>query len=256
MVWKYALNGLEGDPFVKGAINKYGDRVTFQIMPDLTVQDISTTDGSITQQEIILTQGTITINKWKGVKVQVVDIVEAQSVIRWEDELAKAFGEAISEQQDIDVLTLVASLTTNPLGDANAFSDPKVLLAQRTLDDAKIPKDDRTWAISPIAEADLMANDKFTIASATGFQRGLQVEGGRITGLYGTRVVVTPLVTTTSSQRDNVLFHREAFGVVMQKDFKITNFGKVQFSREYGADALYGVAILRDDHAARVRSAA
>lgn len=171
-VWKHALNGIEGDEFVKGAITKFGDRVTFQIMPDLTVQDISTTDGSITQQEVVLTQGTITINKWKGVKVQVVDIVEAQSVVRWEDELAKAFGEAISEQQDIDLLSLVASLTTNPLGDATSFSDAKVLLAQRTLDDAKVPKEDRTWVLAPIAEADLMSNDKFTIASATGFQIG------------------------------------------------------------------------------------
>ena len=256
MVWKHCMNGLEGDPFVKGAINKFGDTVTFQIMPSITVQDISTTDGSITRQEISPTQGTITIDSWKGAEVFVVDIVDAQSVIQWQDELSDAFGKAVSEAQDTSILALVANLTTNAQGDTNAFSDPKVLLAQRTLDTAKVPRMDRTWAISPTAEADLMTNDKFVIASATGFQRGLQVEGGRITGLYGTPVVVTPLVTPTSAQLDNVLFHKEAFGVVMQKDFKFEVRARTSFGTTYAASALYGVATLRDNHAVRSRSGA
>lgn len=255
-VWKLVTNGIEGDAFVKGAITKFGDRVTFQIFPAITVQDISTTDGSITAQEIIPTAATITINKWKGMETDIVDIVGAQSVLDWESEFAEAFGKAISQQQDTDVLTLVGSLTTNALGDANAFSDAKILLAQRTLDDLKVPKEDRNWVIAPIAQADLLSVDKFTLANATGFGKGLQVENGRVSALYGTPVTTTPLVTTTSGKRDNVLFHKDAFGIVMQREFKMEKFARVQFAQPYAASALYGVATLRDNHAVWMQSAA
>lgn len=256
VVWPRCLNGIEGDPLVQGNIRKKGDRVTFQIFPTLSTNDISTTDGSYTATEISPTQATITINKWKSVAADIVDIVDAQSTLEWESEFAEAFGKAIGQKQDDDVLALVASLTTNVQGDASAFSDPKVLLAQRTLDDLQIPKDDRTWVLSPVAHADLLLNDKFVLANTTGFTKGVQVGDGRIVGLYGTPVVVTPRVTTTSSKRDNVLFHREAFGVVMQREFKMEKFMRQQFSTPYAGSALYGVATLRDNHAVWVQSAA
>lgn len=255
-VWKRCTNGVEGDAFVRGAISKFGDTVTFQIFPSVTVGDINTDTGTLANQTITPTAKSITINKWKGIKVYLVDIADIQSVLNWESEFAKGFGEAISEQQDIDVLALVNGLTSNTaIGGAQPMTDALVLQAQRTLDDAKIPKEDRTWVISPSAEADLLNLDKFSLANTTGFDKGLQVEGGRLMGLYGTTVVVTPLVTTSSSQRENVLFHKEAFGVVMQREFKIEKFGRTEFATGYGASALYGVAELRDDHGIRVLTA-
>lgn len=256
-VWKNVMNGVEGDAFIKGNISKFGDTVTFQVFPKLTVNDISTTDGSYTDQEITPTNVSITINKWKSVAATIVDIVEAQSVLDWESEFAEAFGKAISEQQDIDVLALVQTLTTSALGDNASFSDAKVLLAQRTLDDLKIPKEDRQWVMAPVAQADLLNLDKFTLANATGFGKGVQVDTGRVSALYGTPVTVTPLVTTsTAGIRDNVLFYKEAFGVVMQREFKMEKFSRVQFAQPYAASALYGVKVLRDDHAVWMKSGA
>ena len=255
-VWKNALNGIEGDDFIKGQIKVQGDRVTFQIFPTLNVTDISTTDGSYTSQEITLTSATITINKWKSVAIDVVDIVDSQSVVSMDEQFADASGKALSQKQDDDVLALVASLTTNTTDDANPFSDAKVLLAQRQLDDLEIPKDDRHWVLSPIAHADLLLNPRFTEAANTGFAKGVQVGDGRITGLYGTPVDVSTRVTTTSGKRDNVLFHREAFGIAMQREPRMEKFQRVQFSTPYALGALYGVATLRDNHAAMVRSGA
>jgi len=75
-------------------------------------------------------------------------------------------------------------------------------------------------------------------------------------GLYGTPVEVSTQVTTTAVKRDNVLFYREAFGVVMQKDFKLEKFSRVRYSTPYAGSALYGVATLRDNHAVWVKTAA
>lgn len=252
-VWKRATNGIEGDAFVRGAITKFGDTVTFQIFPTVTVGDINTDSGTLANQTITPTAKSITINKWKGVKVYLVDIADIQSVLNWESEFAKGFGEAVSEQQDTDVLSLVNGLTSNTaIGGVQPMTDGLVLQAQRTLDDAKIPREDRTWVLAPSAETDLLIVDKFSLANSTGFEKGLQVEGGRIMGLYGTAVVVTPLVTTVAGTRENCLFHKEAFGVVMQREFKIEKFSRTEFATGYGASALYGVAELRDEHGIRV----
>lgn len=256
-VWKRVTNGLDGDSFVRGAINKFGDTVTFQIFPVATVVDINTDTGAIANQAFTPTAVSITINKWKGTKAYLVDIADIQSVLNWESEFSKGFGAAISEQQDIDVLALVNGLTSNTaLGGIQPMTDGLVLQAQRTLDDAKIPREDRTWVFAPSAETDLLITDKFSLANTTGFDKGLQVEGGRLTGLYGTTVVVTPLVTTSAGQRQNVLMHKQCLGVVMQREFKIEKFSRTEFATGYGASALYGVAELRDDHGIQVLTAA
>lgn len=248
--WKLFINGVEGDPNVKGAITKMGDTVHFQIFPVLAVQNISTTDGTFTNDQVIPTDKTITINAWKAVPADLVDIAGIQSVLDWEAEFADAFGKAISQQQDIDVLNLAQSGTwTFNQGGPMPFADGLILLAQRTLDDAKIPKEDRNWIIAPVAEADILSVDKFVLANTTGFTKGLQIEGGRITGLYGTPVTVTPLVNNTTSIRFNMLAHKEAIGVVMQKNFTMEKFARVRFSQPYAGSALYGVGQLRADHA-------
>lgn len=251
-VWKLCINGIEGDPNVKGSITKMGDTVHFTIFPVLTVGNISTSDGSFTNQALTPTDKTVVINSWKSVNVDLTDIAGIQSVLDWEAEFADAFGKAISQQQDIDVLNLFQSATwtyTNGPTQNVPMSDGLVLLAQRTLDDNKIPKEDRHWALAPVAEADLLALDKFSLANTTGFTKGLQVEGGRITGLYGTDVTVTPLVNNTGGVRYNALFHKEAIGIVMQKNFTMEKFARVKWSQPYAGSALYGVAQIRQDHA-------
>lgn len=256
-IWKHCLNAVEGDPLVKGNITRAGDRVTFQIFPTLSTSDISTTDGSFTNTEVVVVPKSVVIDKWKNVSADLVDIVDAQSVLEWETEFSEGFGKAIGQKQDTDIADLVNDLTTNIVGDVgNAMSDPVILQAQRKLDDLDVPKEDRTWILAPVAHSDILGIDKFVLANTTGFSKGVQVDSGRVVGLYGTPVEVSTQIATTSGGRDNVLFHKEAFGVVMQRDFKMEKFARVRYSTNYAGSALYGVAILRDNHAVWVKSAA
>ena len=257
-VWKHCFNAVEGDPLVVGNIKRAGDTVTLQIFPAFTPTAISTTDGSMTDTEVSPTAKSVTINSWYNVSANLVDIVDFQSILQWEAEFSEGFGKAIGQKQDDTVLALVYALTTNIVGSANAvLDDPLILLAQRKLDDLEVPKDDRCWAIAPVGHATLLGTDKFTLANVTGFTKGVQVEGGRIVGLYGTPVEVTSRIAkSTAGQYDNVLFHREAFAVVMQRDFKIEKFARTQYATKYAGSALWGVATVRDDHAVWVKTAA
>lgn len=254
-IWGHCLNVMEGDANVQGDIRRAGDRVTLQVFPSLSASDISTTDGSFTNTEVSPTAVTITINKWKNVSADLVDIVDAQAILQWETEFSEAFGKAIGQQQDDDILALVNDLTTNVDSTGGPFTDGKILAAQRMLDDLEVPREDRCWGICPGAHSDLLGTDKFTLANTTGFTRGVQVDQGRVVGLYGTPVEVTSRIPTTSSKKDNVLFHKEAFGIVMQKNFKMEKFARTKYSTNYAGSALYGVGILRDNHAVWVTSA-
>lgn len=254
-IWGNCFNGMEGDEGINGKLSTSGDRVTLQIMPSLSTTDISTTDGSFTNTEVVLTPKSIIANLWKNVSMDLVDITDFQAVVKWESEFAEGAGKAIGQKQDDDVAALFNDLTSNVDNSGGAFSDPKVLAAQTMLDDREVPKEDRTWVISPGSHAALLGNDKFTLANTTGFSKGVQVADGRVVGLYGTPVVVTSRIPTTNSLKDNCLFHKEAFGIVMQKDFKLEKFARVRYSTNYAGSALYGVAVLRDDHAVWVQTA-
>lgn len=254
-IWKHCYNAIEGDPLVSGQIKQKGDRATLQIFPTLTASNISTTDGSFTNTEISPTAVSVIINIWRNISADLVDIVDAQAVLQWESEFAKAFGAAMGSDQDDQVLALVNNLTTNIDSSGGAFTDAKIRAAQLMLDNLNVPKEERTWGISPGAHADLLSDSKWFAANTTGFSRGVQVGDGRVVGLYGTPVEVTTQITTTSSLKDNVLFHKEAFGVVMQKDFKMEKFARVRYSTNYAGSYLAGVATLRDNHAVWVTSA-
>lgn len=257
-VWKHTYNAVEGDPLVVGNIKRAGNSVVLQIFPALTPTAISTTDGSMTDTEVSPTSVTVTINDWFNVSMNLVDIVDFQSILQWETEFAEGAGKSMSQKMDDTVLALVQALTTNIVGDGSVgLTDSLILQAQTKLDNLEVPKDDRCWAISPRAHADLLGTDKFTLANVTGFTKGVQVEGGRVVGLYGTPVEVTSRITnSTAGIADNVLFHREAFGVVMQRDFKLEKFARTQYATKYGASALWGVVTTRDNHAVWVKSAA
>ncbi len=67
-------------------------------------------------------------------------------------------------------------------------------------------------------------------------------------------VTITPEVTTSGSTAQNLMFHRSAFGLAIQKDVNIEKFARTQFADRLGGSELYGVAVLRDDHAVQVPS--
>lgn len=254
-IWKTVLNAVEGDPGVVGKITKMGDTIHFTKMPTLTVGNVTIADGSFTNQVVTTSDVTIVVNLWRIVAVDVVDLAGIQTSLDWKSEFSTAFGEAIGEDQDVQLLTEMATVT-GIIGGAQAFSDALILLGMRTLDDSNVPEEGRHWALSPVAVSDLLALDKFTLANSTGFSRGIQTTEGNISGLYGVPVHKTPKVITASGVRENMLYHNEAFGVATQRNFKIEELARTKLSTPYIGHILYGLDTLRNDHALRVQSQA
>jgi len=65
---------------------------------------------------------------------------------------------------------------------------------------------------------------------------------------------ISPEVYKNGAETSGVLFHRDAFALAMQKDVKIEEFARTRFTTPIGASVLYGVKILRNDHAVELKS--
>jgi hypothetical protein len=244
-------------------VAKFGDRVSLSILPKFSVNNVGS-GGSVQRQQLSLTAVEVTVNAWKECTVDVEDKGEVQSALSVLKEYSSQFGEALSEVQDTDLLGEYANLTTYSVGDGTTpMDDAMVRLARLKLDKnssggtgtGKVPKKDRVWLLSPDAEADLIGLARFSEAQNTGFARGLQVENGRISKLYGDDVFVTDQVATSSGIRMNLYVQREALAIATQRNFKVVPLAKVQLSEALASHILYGVKTVRADHGVVVKSA-
>jgi len=240
-------------------VENFGDTVSINIIPVVAVNDVGA-GGSVTNQQLSLTESEIVINKFKESTVDIEDKAKKQSKVDLQRNFAIGFGGALGEQQDIDLfaentnLTLTAG-TDGAGGTAGSLTDSSVLDAMGQLDDTKIPKRDRMWFLHPEAERDLLALARFSEAQNTGFARGLQVTDGRISMLYGTPVRTSPLIPlSANSNFVNVLLHKEAWGIATQKNFAMEMFARTKYSQPMSASILYGVKTIRGNHGVQVFS--
>lgn len=232
-------------------VQRFGDRVSLNIMPTVSVNDVGT-GGSVTNQQLSLTGVEITVNKWKETTVDIDDQAIAQSAVALLKEFTAAFGQAIGKQQDVDVASLHSSITTNTLGDTSnpgPLDDSLVRQARLKLDKLDVPEDQRMWIISPDAHADLLGAARFTDAQNTGFSRGVQVDGtGKVSMLYGDPVVVSNNIRSSGSACKNLYIQKECLGVATQKNLKVETLARTKLSTPTCGHVLYGVGAVREGH--------
>lgn len=255
------VSNYNGDVAVKG------DRVSLSIMPKVAINTVGT-GGSVTNQQLSVTAVEVVVDTWVETTVEVDDRALRQSALQIIKDFGSAFGQALAEKQDLDLGALHSSLTTytvggTAVGDSSPLDDAMVRLARLKLNKnssgangtGNVPKSGRMYFLSPDGEADLLALDRFSLAQTTGFARGLQVEGGVIKTLYGDPVYVTDQIATSTPVRKNIYMEKTAIAIATQKNFGITPLAKTQLSERINSNILYGVKVVRADHAVIINSA-
>ena len=64
----------------------------------------------------------------------------------------------------------------------------------------------------------------------------------------------SPEVLKVSTETKNLMWHKSAIGLAMQKDIKVEKFARTNFADRMGASELFGSATLRVDHLCLVKS--
>ena len=273
VVRKEALEARYDDAVILKNISNYSadveaksDRVSLSIMPAVSINSVGS-GGSVANQALSTTAVEVAVSTWVECTVEVDDRALRQSALSIIKAFGKAFGRALSQKQDLDLAAEWSNLDADypvggtTTGDATPLDDAMVRLARLKLNKnssgnngtGMVPRG-RKWFLSPDAEADLLSMARFTEAQATGFGKGLQIEGGEIKKLYGDDVFVTDQIATSAPVRKNMYLHPEALAIATQKNFSITPLAKTQLSERITAHILYGVKTVRADHAVVVSS--
>ncbi len=237
-------------------VSQIGDILHVKVNPTPTVGDITAATGAFTAEAVTIADVTLTVNKWKVVSHDVVDIADIQSDIDLVQNFSQAFVPALGNKIEEDILALYSTTTENPaIGDANAgdaFGDDIILGSTLVLDNLKIPQKERSYILSPSAINQLRKDRKFTDANVLGIPKAVQTTGFR-TDLYGTPAYVTTNVATVAGAganavRAGLLLHKEGLMVGIQRNIKMEKFARTQFSTPFAASVLYGVAVARNNH--------
>ncbi len=234
-------------------VAQYGDVIHIPLVSNLTGGDISTSTGQLDAEAPTETEKTITINKWKGVRMKVLDIVLAQSKYDFRRLYSEKMGYRLGQLLEQDLTALATGFSQTVGTFATDLTDANFRRAVQYLDDARAPFEDRHLVVKPAVKNTLLGIDKFVRYDATG--DGKLIMTGKVPGeLYGVMCHVSPEVYNFSTNVSNMMFHKSAIGLAMQKNIKVENFARVGWLDDFGASELYGYAELRDDHGVELRS--
>lgn len=237
-------------------IARYGDIIHVPSVTNLVAGDISTADGTLASQSPTETEVLITVDKWKGVVLKILDIAKAQAMPEFMAEYSGKMGYALGLAVETDLAALAPGFSQNVGAyNTNTITDPIIRDAVQRLDDARVPFSDRHLFIKPVIKNALLGIDKFIRYDAIPYLKGdSPILKGNVGEVYGVAVHVSPEVFVSGLNTSNLMFHREAMALAVQKDQKMEQFARTGFVTPIGSQTLYGVRELRDDHAVEVRS--
>lgn len=237
-------------------VMNFGDIINIPSLANLAAGDISTSDGTLAASTN--TEGTqqLTVNKWKGCVVNIVDIVAAQANQSMRDLYSKKIGYALGLIVEQDLAALAASLSqTYGTFNTDTVTDAILRNAVQALDDARVPFADRHGFFKPALKNAMLGIDKFVRYDSIAYPKGESPTlRGNLGEVYGVSMNFSPEVYSSINNDSNMIFHRECFGLAMQKGVKMTQFAKTAWTDRVGGSELYGVKEIRDDHGVEIRS--
>lgn len=235
-------------------VAQFGDVLHIPFVTNLTGGDISTSTGLLDAEAPTETEITLTINKWKGTNMKVLDIVLAQSKYDFRRLYTDRMGYRLGQLLEQD-LTALATALSQTVGTFNTdLTDANLRRAVQYLDDSRTPFTDRHMVIKPAVKNVILGIDKFVRYDSQGVANG-PIKTGNVPGeIYGAQVHVSPEVYITGSNTSNMLIHRDCLALAIQKGIKVENFARVGWLDHFGASQLYGVKELRDDQGVELRS--
>ncbi len=221
-------------------------------IPVLTTQTASVVDvttdwgGSSNSHMGTDTFGTvasITVDKWYESPVQLSDGEALQTQIT--DLLAKMAsnaGYSIAKVIDEEVNDLFASLTTTWRGsDGQTFSDDLLISLMEGLDEADVPRTDRSLIIDPSVLADMYKIDKFVHRD---YNQVLTGEIGETP--YGDKILLSTNLNKQSTGNDCALLQRDAIGAAIQMPPTVEFFRYAsRHSNVINVSSIFGADVLR-----------
>lgn len=240
-------------------ISDGGSKINFPLISDLTVTAVSD-NTAVTFQNPTETEVEMNINRHYESSFMIQDKLRLQSKYNLAKQYGAKAGYALQQKIETDLTGLYSGLTQTQGTGMTALTEAMVIRAIQYLDDAHAPQTERYLVLKPAGMANLRSIVRFTETNVTGGGKAPMIGGQRgfITNVWGVDIYVTTniqQVAGTPGIIHNLLFHRSAFGLAVQKQVSLEHERKPDYLGDgYIASALWGFCELRDDMAVDVRT--
>ena len=195
----------------------------------------------------------ISINKHYEYSKLIEDIAEVQALASMRKFYTDDAGYALATQVESDLFgTMTGGSFVNGAGGTwtsglgGVITDDGIRKMILALDNADVPMDNRSIVIPPVAASSMLGEERFTEQQFIG--SGDAIKTGKIGAIYGIGVFVTNAAPTTGTNREGVMFHKDAAVLAEQVGVRT----QTQYKQEYlgdlfTADTIYGIGELRSE---------
>jgi hypothetical protein len=242
---------------------RMGGAVNVPNISDLTANTKNTSSNAAVVFETVTETSTqITIGTWvyNGIAL------ETATEVQVDRDLLEAYapkqGYALALKVDDDLAALPDDLTTNIVGTLGVELDyDTVLEARQKLLDNDVPLEDVAIIIAPAQETGFMKLDKFINNDYNRIQ-GEKTALANVDRAFIGSWLGIPIYRSTNVEgsnatgHDNVMFHKEAFALVMQMRPRTHTWFDINYlARKVVVEQLYGLKTMRDNHAVWMKGA-
>jgi hypothetical protein len=252
--WKHMLNTTADAGF--------GESVSLAELPSITAVDVTQSTGAFSYDNTSILQRSIVMDKIKAVPHSIPEYMILQSKYDVKSIVAENAAKSVNDSIDHEFAKLIASLSTNSAGSANAdLTETYVFNAMQKLADNKVPLDnpaDLVWILPSSQFSAVHLLKGYTAyriwSGATDAEGGNDVKANILT-LLGVDVHfrVDSELTVTSGKIGG-LFHRDSVGVAVQRAPSMRQPMPIPgtINTELLTYAIFGISLLAEKRATKV----
>ena len=242
---------------MRGLVRNYtlspgqGKTVTVPIYPRQTAASL--TEATAPSFTAISTNGAILTVSEVGLAAQISDLAMMASASNVVADIGRLFGEAIARKMDSDILSNVGSLSAG-VGGASVTATPALLFQAiaKLRAQGYDTSNDCAIVLHPNVAYDIASTLTSTFAAPASQIGNDALRNGFMGTLGGVPVYQSSLVNSngTAGDYNNVLFHRDAFGLAMMQDIRIESQREAtKRGFDIVGSAIYGHGITNGDAA-------
>ena len=250
-----AIDAVTANLVCVGAVNttwkaelKLGSKVWIPVLDSATTHTVDPSgewggSRAHVNTDFFATAASITADQWKECPFQLSDGDNLQTQVKdLLERMAKRAGYEIAEDIDTEVNTQFQSLTDTWAGsDGQTFSDDILLDLMEGLDEADVPRENRSLVGDPSLRADCFKIDKFVHRD---YNMTLTGELGKTP--YGDKILITNNLSQASTGAYGAYLHEDAIGCVIQMPIQVKHYrDEPHASDMVVARAIFGADVIR-----------
>lgn len=239
-------------------VKSFGDVIRIPKIPNRAAAGDKSAETEITPTLTTTTAFALTINKHKYSADMIEDFAKVQSIVDLRKVYVNAQAYSLAQVVDDDIMAERTNLTTTPVANGTGVTAAKLQEAVRKLDAGNVPLENRYLILDAFGREDIHGIADFTRYDALGEAAANNpIRRGFKGSIYGVDVYFSnnvKLNAATTTIREGVMFHEEAFALAMQLGPRVqAEYMTNWLSTLLVSDIIYGVATYRTDAGVIIR---